>query len=169
MDQAHQTHMLYIWSTTRIHSGPTSFLIYIDDLTHLPTSEGSHSVLYADDLLLFFTIKGQEDFQLLQDGILSIDKWVQQNYLTLNSAKYKYMVMSRKRRSTHPGVLYLGDTPLEPVECCKYLGVILAGDLSSSQHRLCLLKSQKGSWSSASKILQICQQRHLCPIVPLTG
>ena len=61
---------------------PLLFLIYIDDLTHPPTSDGSHSVLYTDDLLLFRAIKGQEDSQLLQDDISSIDKWVQQNHLT---------------------------------------------------------------------------------------
>ena len=44
------------------------------------------------------------------------------------------MVISRKRRPTHPGVLYLRDTPLEQVECFKYLGMILASDLSFSQH-----------------------------------
>ena len=65
------------------------FLIYIDDLTYLPTSNGSHSVLYADDLLLFRPLKGREDFQLLQNDISTIDKWVQQNHLTFNSAKCK--------------------------------------------------------------------------------
>ena len=114
--------------------GPLLFLIYIDDLTYLPISNGSHSVLYADDLLLFRPLKGREDTQLLQDDISTIDKWVQQNHLTFNSAKCKYMVISRKRRPTYPGVLYLGDTPLEQVECFKYLGVILASNLSFSQH-----------------------------------
>ena len=54
--------------------GPLLFLIYIDNLTYLPTSNGSHSVLYADDLLLFHPLKGREDFQLLQDDISIIDK-----------------------------------------------------------------------------------------------
>ena len=114
--------------------GPLLFLIYIDDLTYLPISNGSHSVLYADDLLLFRPLKGREDTQLLQDDISTIDEWVQQNHLTFNSAKCKCMVISRKRRPTYSGVLYLGDTPLEQVECFKYLGVILASDLSFSQH-----------------------------------
>ena len=135
--------------------GPLLFLIYIDNLTYLPTSNGSHSVLYADDLLLFCPFEGREDFQLLQNDISIIDKWVQQNHLTFNSAKCKYMVISRKRRPTYAGVLYHGDSPLEQVECFKYLGVILASDRSFSQHidSVCL-KSQKDSWSSVSKMLQ---------------
>ena len=55
-----------IWGTPRIHFGPPS--IYIDDLTYLPTSNGSHSVLYADDLPLFHPLKGREDFQLLRNA-----------------------------------------------------------------------------------------------------
>ena len=55
-----------IWGTPRIHFGPPS--IYIDDLAYLPTSNGSHSVLYADDLPLFRPLKGREDFQLLENA-----------------------------------------------------------------------------------------------------
>ena len=155
MDQAHQTHMFYLGYPRVSFLGPLLFLIYINDLTYLPISNGSHSVLYADDLLLFHPLKGREDTQLLQDDISTIDKWVQQNHLTFNSAKCKYMVISRKRRPTYSGVLYLGDTPLEQVECFKYLGVIPASNLFYfSTHRLHLLKSQKDFWSSVPKILQ---------------
>ena len=38
--------------------------------------------------------EGRIDIQLLQDDISTIDKWVQQNHLTFNSAKSKYMVAS---------------------------------------------------------------------------
>ena len=95
----------------------------------IPTLDGSLSVLYADDFLLFHTIKGQEDFQFLPDDISSIDKWVQLYHLTLNFAKL--MVMSR---NSFWSFIYLGDTPLEQVECFIYLDVILASDLSFSQH-----------------------------------
>ena len=51
MDQAHQTRMPYLgYSMQRSILGPLLFLVYIDDI--LPTSDGSHSVPYADDLLL---------------------------------------------------------------------------------------------------------------------
>lgn len=49
----------------------------------IPTLDGSLSVLYADDFLLFHTIKGQEDFQFLPDDISSIDKWVHRTCLPL--------------------------------------------------------------------------------------
>ena len=108
----------------------------VKKLKHLPISHGSYSVLYADDLLLFHAIESQEDFHLLQSDVSIIDDWVQKNYLTLNSGKCICTVISRKRRLTNPGTLYLGDVPLEQVQCFKYLylGVILSSDLSFSQH-----------------------------------
>ena len=44
--------------------GPLLFLIYIyvDGVAHLPLSEGSQCVPYADDLLLFCPINTKEDF-----------------------------------------------------------------------------------------------------------
>ena len=36
--------------------GPLLFLIYIDDITSLPLSEGTKLSLYADDMLLYKTI-----------------------------------------------------------------------------------------------------------------
>ena len=72
--------------------GPLLFLIYIDDLARLPLLDGGQTVLYADDLLLFRPIKIQEDYHHLQDDILTIEDWVNSNYLTLNPTKCKYMV-----------------------------------------------------------------------------
>ena len=114
--------------------GPLLFLIYIDDLASLPTSPGSHSLLYANDLLLFRHIKKQDDLHMQQDHISMIDNWVQQNHLTFNAAKCKCMVISRKRRPPFMGVLKLGDTPLEQVESFKYLVVLLSSDQSFTQH-----------------------------------
>ena len=57
------------------------------------------------------------------------------------------MVTLRKRRPTNLGTLYLGDVPLEQVQCFKYLSVIL------SFSRVYLLKGQKDSWPVIPKIL----------------
>jgi len=74
--------------------GPLLFLIYIDDLSRLPLLDGGQTVFYADGLLLFRPIKIQEDYHHLQDDILTIEEWVNSNYLTLNPTKCKYMVVS---------------------------------------------------------------------------
>ena len=68
--------------------------IYVDGVAHLPLSEGSQCVPYADDLLLFCPINTKEDFSHLQHDISLVEDWVKCNHLTLNIAKCKYMVIS---------------------------------------------------------------------------
>ena len=114
--------------------GPLLFFIYVDDLARIPLSASSEAVLYADDLLLFRPIHGMEDFHYLQHDISAIEGWVSSNYLTFNSAKYKYMIVSRKANPSSPARLSLGNSNLEKVECFKYLGLLLSSNLSFSQH-----------------------------------
>ena len=114
--------------------GPLLFFIYVDDLARIPLSASCEAVLYADDLLLFHPIHGMEDFHYLQHDISAIEGWVSSNYLTFNSAKCKYMIVSRKANPSSPARLSLGNSNLEKVECFKYLGLLLSSNLSFSQH-----------------------------------
>ena len=81
--------------------GPLLFLLYVDGLAHLPLSEDSQAVLYADDLLLFCPINGSADFSHLQDDILLVEDWVKSNHLTLNSDKINASTWSSLIRETH--------------------------------------------------------------------
>ena len=110
--------------------GPLLFFIYVDDLACIPLSASSEAVLYADDLLLFRPIHGMEDFHYLQYDISAIEGWVSSNFLTLNSAKCKYMIVSRKANPSSPAGLSLGNFNLEKVECFKYLGLLLSSNLT---------------------------------------
>ena len=102
--------------------GPLLFLIYIDDVTRVPLSDGTKLVLYADDMLLYREIVCPEDYTVLQNDINTVNNWVKCNYLTFNASKYKYMVISRRRQGyCHPPDLLLDDLCLERVESFKYL------------------------------------------------
>ncbi len=114
--------------------GPLLFLIYVDGLARLPLLADGQVVLYADDLLLFRPIRNQEDYHQLQRDVLMIEDWVNSNYLTLNLAKCKYMVVSRKRCPSTPVSLTLGSTEMEKVDCFKYLGLLLSSDMSFGKH-----------------------------------
>lgn len=114
--------------------GPLLFLIYVDGLARLPLLDGGQVVLYADDLLLFRTIKSREDYHQLQDDVSMIEDWVNCNYLTLNSTKCKYMVVSRKRCPSAPESLILNGAEMEKVGCFKYLGLLLSSDMSFGKH-----------------------------------
>ena len=114
--------------------GPLLFLIYIDDVTAMPLSEGSNLVLYADDMLLYRRIAGPDDYTMLQNDLNSINAWVVQNHLHFNATKCKFMVISRKRGYHHQPVLFLETTPLEKVDSFRYLGLLISSDLSWSGH-----------------------------------
>ena len=53
--------------------GPLLFIIYMDGLTQLPLKEGSHLLLFADDILLFCTIKSQAVYYILQQDIAVLE------------------------------------------------------------------------------------------------
>ena len=59
-------------------------------------SENTVLNLYADDMLLYKQIKCSEDYQQLQLDIDKISSWVGNNHLSLNPAKCKTMLISRK-------------------------------------------------------------------------
>ena len=100
--------------------GPLLFLIYIDDVSSLQLSENSVLNLYADDMLLYKQIKCSEDYQQLQMDIDKISSWVDHNNLSLNPAKCKTMLLSRKRNLSHPPQLLLNEAPLEQVSTWEY-------------------------------------------------
>ena len=56
--------------------GPLLFLVYINDVSNIPLSDGSILNLYADDMLLYKSTKSFEDYSHLQLDIDCITNWV---------------------------------------------------------------------------------------------
>ena len=69
----------------------------------------------------------------MQLDVLAIEQWSENNHLTLNSAKCKAMVISRKK-NPYSQPLYLNGVVLDQVESFKYLGVNISHDLTWSNH-----------------------------------
>jgi len=115
--------------------GPFLFLVYVDDVTNIPFSPGTHIVLYADDILMYRTISSNSDYVNLQSDANAIQDWVNFNHMTLNSSKCKFMLISRKRnRMTNPPTITINGNALETVPTFKYLGLLFTSDLSWSRH-----------------------------------
>ena len=116
--------------------GPLLFLIYINDSTEEMLNPGSSVTMHADDLLLHRVINSTDDYQLFQNDVNTLAKWVDKNHLTLNASKCKCMVISRLRRRSVPFLpLKLHEqVTMERVPQYKYLGVIINEDLTWSSH-----------------------------------
>ena len=96
--------------------GPLLFLIYINDSVCSTVLDGNCISLYADDMLLYRIIDRSQDFDCIQQGIDNIGRWVAENDLHLNSAKCKFMVVTRRRTKRNPiPELLLYGQPLERV------------------------------------------------------
>ena len=114
--------------------GPLLFLIYIDEIKSITLSPGSHLTLYADDMLLYRPITNSADYDLLQEDINRLSKWVDANHLSFNVQKCKVMKVTRKRTGVCPPTLQLCGQPLQEVDSYKYLEVLLSSDRSWTQH-----------------------------------
>ena len=115
--------------------GPLLFLIYIDDLSHVNLLSSPRLHMFADDVLLYQVIDSVKDFVSVQENINTIWEWSQQNALTLNPTKCKFMMILRKKNSLlPPAPLHMGGQLLECVNSYKYLRVHLSSDLSWSNH-----------------------------------
>ena len=69
----------------------------------------------------------------MQEDVTSIEQWMTENFLTLNAAKCKQMLMTRSKTHQRPQ-LYLAGQLLEQVQNYKYLGVTITSSLSWSDH-----------------------------------
>jgi len=103
--------------------GPLIFLVYINDVLQIDLSLGARLVLYADDMLLYKPVRGAEDLINLQSDIDKISHWTRENFLTLNTAKCKSMLITRKRccSLSNQFWLRLQSVPLDRVYRFKYL------------------------------------------------
>ena len=83
----------------------------------------------------FRTINSPNDYVALQEDIDKVGTWSCTNFITLNKAKCKYMIVSRRRTASTPSSpLLLEGHPLDQVKMFKYLGVLLSHDLSWGEH-----------------------------------
>lgn len=125
--------------------GPTLFLLYINDLTNLILPQGE-IISFADDTALFFSADNwNEVFDAAQFGFDSVRNWLNDNVLTLNTSKTKYICFSIRSDmgTNHDHAIIPHDcTPhdscscakLERVDSIKYLGVTIDKNLNFKEH-----------------------------------
>ena len=110
--------------------GPLLFLLYINDL---PESVSSKSRLFADDCLLYRTIKCREDTSQLQQDLNNLQEWENTWQMSFNPDKCEVLRVCNKR---NPIVVNyrIHETNLLSQKTVKYLGLNINQHLSWNDH-----------------------------------
>ena len=110
--------------------GPLLFLLYIYDL---PQNVTSQVRLFADDCLLYRSVKCTQDQLDLQRDLTSLHEWSLKWDINFNPSKCVFLSMSRSE-SKLTKFYTLDGVILEHVQEAKYLGIILSEDLKWAKH-----------------------------------
>ena len=121
--------------------GPILFLIYINDLERCVSNSCLES--FADDSKLLKAISCMDDTALLQQDLVNVSQWSQENSMVLHDRKFELLChLSDKDNSLHQlpftSELYNYTTSnsvtISPSPAVKDLGVIISSDLSWQRH-----------------------------------
>lgn len=125
--------------------GPTLFLIYINELCNL--SIDAKIVSFADDTILLFKSSNWNGIYLKANrGIAIVKRWLDNNTLTMNVTKTKYIEFSINASLSIPvNQIKICACPLTNVNICdcpnlervtkiKYLGIIFDSNLKWKEH-----------------------------------
>ena len=107
--------------------GPLLFLIYINDLPDCISH--STSRLYADDCLLYKSIKTQHDCNMLQEDLVRLQQWETTWKMEFHPAKCQVLRVTNNRNPID-GKYNIHGHPLENVGSAKYLGVHIDKNLN---------------------------------------
>ena len=126
--------------------GPTLFLMYINDIGDEITSSIR---LFADDTILYRSIKTITDAEVLQADLNKLIKWSEKWLMEFHPDKCKHLKVSRARSPLQTSY-HLDGVPLENVSSLKYLGVTFSSNLKWDKH----VSNVRGSAMSALNFLR---------------
>ena len=89
--------------------------------------------LFADDCLLYRTIKSNQDSDILQQDLDNLQKWESDWLMHFNPDKCEVIRITNKRRTIN-GTYTIHDQPLGHTNQAKYLGVTISNNLSWNDH-----------------------------------
>jgi hypothetical protein len=113
---------------------PLLFTIYVNDITKFSLSKQTKLTQFADDNALTIWSENLETlYKTANEEIFKLHLWYQQNILTINIPKCKYIEFKQKK-SVMQYQLKLENDSIEKVENYKYLGTIIDNKLNWKEH-----------------------------------
>jgi hypothetical protein len=131
--------------------GPLLFLCHTNDL---PDAVKSSVRLFADDCLLYRTIKSAKDHQLLQEDLKSLEAWTKDWGMRFNAKKC--YILSIKNKSQH--FYSLNGHILQQVQNNPYLGLQISEDLKWTTHIANVAKKANSTLGFLRRNLKYCPQ-----------
>ena len=110
--------------------GPLLFLVYINDL---PSTVQSRARLFADDCLLYRTIKGEQDTAILQHDLDQLQQWESDWMMSFNPEKCEVIRITNKRKIIRADYSIHGHV-LGTTDQAKYLGVTIDSKITWGPH-----------------------------------
>ena len=138
--------------------GPLLFLIYINEIPSF--IKHAQLSLYADDTVLYYFSNTSQDLEeKLNADLRNVCVWLNENKLTLNTKKTKFMIIgsSRKLSNIDSVTVKVAGSNIERVEEFSYLGITFSTNMTWTEHvnQLC---------SKISKRLGLLKRiKHLLP------
>ena len=108
------------------------FLLFINDLPEYLSADTT-ARLFADDCLLYRSIRSEADSAQLQEDINSLERWEADWLMDFNPQKCQVLHVSNKRKPIIAPYVIHGHT-LKDADTAKYLGVHLHKKLSWNHH-----------------------------------
>ena len=116
--------------------GPLIFLTYVNDLPDC--LEHCQVVMYADDTVIYFSANCCQNIEHhLNADLANLAEWFNNNYLTLNTSKSKFVSFGDDRTlQTCQGIklVIIDHENLESEDSIKYLGVVIHKNLTWNEH-----------------------------------
>ncbi len=107
--------------------------------THTTVQPHKALTSFADDTTVIGLITNNDEMAYREE-VSTLNKWCQENHLSLNIDKTKELVVDFRRQSRERTPITIDKTPVEPVNSFKFLGVHITEDLTWSAQTNAVLK-----------------------------
>lgn len=122
--------------------GPLLFMLFINDISN---GVKSPLHLFADDSIVFRSIKTDEDLEIVQSDLNVLNEWSSHWLLRFNATKSQQITIRQGNAPYHPPHLQLDGVTLSSFSEVTYLGIVIDDHLRWNKHidKICAAANRK--------------------------